>query len=327
MTILTIARRKLLTTAFAAAAALTFGTTEAAAAEAPARIAALPAIDAALLYAAEADGLYAKEGLNVEIVPFKSALELTAAMRAGKIAGHYTNLMTTITQRVNGIDAKVIATTWHTCANNRAFGLAVSPKAADRITSLEVLKAQKGVTTAKSSGTITDRMLDVMIADAKVGPEVFKDVEVAQIPIRLQMLLAGKVETALLPEPLVTVVEKKGGRVIWDDAGLNEALAVVALRKEKLDTKTVTGFRKAVAAAARLIEADPGKYRAVMVKKRLIPAPVAAGYKMVRFSLFGTADGLPPLPTESDVKRVGAWMLDHKMVKSVPSHKDIVWTP
>ena len=166
-----------------------------------------------------------------------------------------------------------------------------------------------------------------MKMEEKLSPGAVKNVEIRQIPIRLQMLLAGKVETALLPEPLVTVVEKKGGRVIWDDAGLNEALAVVALRKEKLDTKTVTGFRKAVAEAARLIEADPGKYRAVMVKKRLIPAPVAAGYKMVRFSLFGTADGLPPLPTESDVKRVGAWMLDHKMVKSVPSYEDIVWTP
>lgn len=36
-----------------------------------------------------------------------------------------------------------------------------------------------------------------MIADAKVGPEVFKDVEVAQIPIRLQMLNVGRLETAL----------------------------------------------------------------------------------------------------------------------------------
>ena len=200
----------------------------------------------------------------------------------------------------------------------------VSPKAADRIQSLSDLK---GTGTAMSAATIIDYLLDRMKMEEKLPAGAVKNVEIRQIPIRLQMLLAGKVETALLPEPLVTVVEKKGGRVIWDDAGLNEALAVVALRKEKLDTKTVTGFRKAVAEAARLIEADPGKYRAVMVKKRLIPAPVASGYKMVRFSLFGTADGLPPLPTESDVKRVGAWMLDHKMVKSVPSYEDIVWTP
>ena len=282
------------------------------------RIGVLPAADSIVLEAAADEGLFKKEGLDVVTVPFRSALEVGAAMRAGQLAGHFGDLMNVITQNATGAAQKVILTTTHTSAAQRAFGFVVSPKAADRIQSLSDLKG---------AATIFDYLLDRMKMEEKLPAGAVKNVEIRQIPIRLQMLLAGKVETALLPEPLVTVVEKKGGRVIWDDAGLNEALAVVALRKEKLDTRTVTGFRKAVAEAARLIEADPGKYRAVMVKKRLIPAPVAAGYKMVRFSLFGTADGLPPLPTESDVKRVGAWMLDHKMVKSVPSYADIVWTP
>ena len=288
------------------------------------RIGVLPAADSIVLEAAVDEGLFKKEGLDVVTVPFKSALEVGAAMRAGQLAGHFGDLMNVITQNATGAAQKVILTTTHTAASQRAFGFVVSPKAADRIQSISDLK---GTGTAMSAATIIDYLLDRMKREEKLPAGAVKNVEIRQIPIRLQMLLAGKVETALLPEPLVTVVEKKGGRVIWDDAGLNEALAVVALRKENLDTKTVTGFRKAVAEAARLIEADPEKYRAVMVKKRLIPAPVAAGYKMVRFSLFGTADGLPPLPTESDVKRVGAWMLDHKMVKSVPSYEDIVWTP
>lgn len=324
MTILTIARRKLLTTAFAAAAALTFGTTEAAVAEAPARIAALPAIDAALLYAAEADGLYAKEGLNVEIVPFKSALELTAAMRAGKIAGHYTNLMTTITQRVNGIDAKVIATTWHTSANNRAFGLAVSPKAADRITSLEVLKAQKGVTTAKSSGTITDRMLDVMIADAKVGPEVFKDVEVAQIPIRLQMLNVGRLETALFYEPLLTLIEQKGGRVVWDDRKLVKPLSMISVRAPYQTPHFVGAFRRALSEAAKRLDADPEKYRSLLVKKGLIPKGLEKTYRFPKFGGFETADGLPPLPSDADVKEAADWLLKKGLIKSAPDVKAVV---
>ena len=52
-----------------------------------ASIAALPAIDAILLYAAEADRLFKSEGLDVKIVPFMSALEMTAALRAKRIAG------------------------------------------------------------------------------------------------------------------------------------------------------------------------------------------------------------------------------------------------
>ena len=79
-----------------------------------------------------------------------------------------------------------------------------------------------------------------------------------------------------------------------------------------------------MAEAAKLIEADPEKFRAVMVKKSLLPKPVAADYKMVRFSIYGTPDGLPPLPTAEDVKRVGDWMIEKGMLKAVPDYASIV---
>ena len=47
-------------------------------------------------------------------------------------------------------------------------------------------------------------------------------------------------------------------------------------------------------------------------------------YKMVRFSMFGTADGLPPLPTAEEVRRVGEWMVQKKMIKAVPAYEDVV---
>ena len=75
----TISRRRLLTAAGSAAlltagAALTPKPVRAAAvASKTLRIAALPAIDALILYAAEADGIFKAEGLNIEILPFKPA--------------------------------------------------------------------------------------------------------------------------------------------------------------------------------------------------------------------------------------------------------------
>lgn len=46
---------------------------------------------------------------------------------------------------------------------------------------------------------------------------------------------------------------------------------------------------------------------------------------MVRFSLFGREDGLPPLPTAEDVKRVGQWMLQRGMIKKVPSYEEVIY--
>ena len=287
------------------------------------KIGVLPAADSIVLEVAADEGLFKKEGLDVQTVPFKSALEVGAAMRAGQLAGHFGDLMNVITQNATGAPQKVILTTTHTTPSQRAFGFVVSPKASKQIESVKDLKSTES---AMSAATIIDYLLDRMKTEEKLAQDAVKNVEIRQIPIRLQMLLAGKVETALLPEPLVTIVEKRGGRVIWDDTKLNEALAVVALRSDRADARTVAGFRRAVAEAARLIEADPEKYRAVMVEKKLIPAPIAADYKMVRFSLFGTKDGLPPLPTPEDVKRVGDWMIGHQMVKSAPRYEDVVWT-
>lgn len=287
------------------------------------RIGVLPAADSIVLHVAADESLFKAKGLDVEVVPFKSALELGAAMRAGRLDGHFGDLMNVFTQNERGVPQAVILTTTHTHQDQRAFGLVVSPKAAEEIKSLADLK---GTETAMSSATIIDYLLDRMTTVEKLPEGALKNLEVKQIPIRLQMLQTGKVATAMLPEPLVSVVEARGGRVIWDDRAINEALAVVALRQAKLKPETVTGFREAVAEAAKLIESEPDRFRAVMVKKGLLPAPVAKDYKMVRFSMFGTKDGLPPLPTASDVTRVGEWMVKKGMIKAVPAYENVVVT-
>lgn len=290
------------------------------------RIAALPAADAVVLYAAADEKLFEAQGLDVKVIPFKSALEVGAAMRANRLDGHFADLMNVFTQNATGIAQSVILTTTHTNPEQRAFGLCVSPAFAEKLPTLDALKAAKGVETAMSSSTIIDYLADRMKATAAIPEGALKNVEVKPIPIRLQMLLTGKAATALLPEPLVSVVESKGGKVIWDDRSLNEPLAVVSLKKALLDEKTVSGFRKAVAEAAKRIEADPEKYRAYMVKKGLLPAAAAPSYQMVRFSIYSSPDGLPPLPTAEDVERVGNWMVQKGMIKSAPAFADVVWT-
>lgn len=154
-----------------------------------------------------------------------------------------------------------------------------------------------------------------------------KRVEVRQIPIRLQLLLAGKMETALLPEPLCSLVESKGGRALWDDRTLAEPLAVVAFRKAAVTPQTAAAFRAALADAAKAIESDPEKFRALMVKKSLLTKAAASAYKMPTYAHFGTADGLPPLPSAADVKRTADWMIGKGMIKAIPKLEEVVFVP
>ena len=308
------------------AAALCCGFGAAAAAEAEAlRIGTLPASDAVLLYAAESEGCFARAGLEVKLVPFRSAVELGAAMRAGELDGHYGDLMNVLLQYAGGIPQAVAVTATRAHAGTRNFALLASPKAAERVKRFDDLRKGAPVETAMSSATIIDYLLTRMEETENLPAERLRKTEIKQIPIRLQLLLAGKMDTALLPEPLASVVEAKGGRALWDDSKLAEPLAVVAFRKSAVTEAVVAAFRSAVSDAARRIESDPVKFRRLMVEKRLLPAAGAERYVMPKWSVFGTKDGLAPLPSEAEIERVGAWMLGKGMVKVLPPARDVLF--
>lgn len=93
------------------------------------RIGVLPAADSIVIHVATDESLFKAKGLDVEVIPFKSALELGAAMRAGRLDGHFGDLMNVFTQNERGVPQSVILTTTHTHKDQRAFGLVVSPKA------------------------------------------------------------------------------------------------------------------------------------------------------------------------------------------------------
>ena len=71
---------------------------------APLKLGVLPAADTIVLHVAADEGLFAKQGLEVELVPFQSALELGAAMRAGALSGQFGSALHALTQ-----DASVAA--------------------------------------------------------------------------------------------------------------------------------------------------------------------------------------------------------------------------
>ena len=91
------------------AALLAAGTMVSAAVDAePLRIGVLPAADAIVIHAAADEKLFKARGLDVEVIPFKSALELGAAMRAGRLDGHFGDLMNVFTQNERGVPQAVI---------------------------------------------------------------------------------------------------------------------------------------------------------------------------------------------------------------------------
>ncbi|MFR4552973.1 MAG: ABC transporter substrate-binding protein [Sutterella wadsworthensis] len=192
------------------------------------KIGVLPAADSVLLYAAESEGFFESRGLRIQLLPFKSAIEIGAAMRAGELAGHYGDLINVFTQNAAGAPQAVAATVTYANPAERNFALVTRP--GSNLTSLEDIKTHPGTDTAMSASTIIDYLLDRMEATTGLPPSAMKRVEVRQIPIRLQLLLAGKMETALLPEPSAAWWNRRAAEHL-DDRTLAEPLAVVAFAR------------------------------------------------------------------------------------------------
>ncbi len=62
------------------------------------RLGVLPAADSLVLNVAHDEGLFEAEGLDVDLIPFQSALELGAAMRAGELDGHFGDIINVLMQ-------------------------------------------------------------------------------------------------------------------------------------------------------------------------------------------------------------------------------------
>lgn len=285
------------------------------------KLGALPAADSLILYAAKEDGVFAAHGLDVEVVPFQSALELGAALRAGSLNGLFGDIVNVLMQNENGVPLMVVATTSHSSPEARFFGLAVSPRS-----KVQTLEELKGKTCAIGRATIVELVLDTLLELEGAAGSIEKR-DIRQIPVRLQMLLAGQMESALLPEPLLSLVEGQGARVLLDDRKLDMPLAVIALRKpdggvDAAFTDRTKRFRAALAEEAARINADPEKYKAMMQKFRLLSPQAAPHYTMLRF-----VGGTPLiLPSEQDLQKRAAWMKAGRLLKKdLPAHSDIIF--
>ena len=137
------------------------------------------------------------------------------------------------------------------------------------------------------------------------------------------MLLAGQVPAALLPEPLVTLAEIKGGKVIMDDRGLNTTLTVLALDRDlvQLNKMLQTNFLGAYGEAIKRINLDPGRYKDLLIKRTRFPEPAKGKYQVPRFPAVS-------LPDVKDVEAAQNWLMDKKMLKApIPYDRVVIKAP
>ena len=274
----------------------------------------MPVVDVLPLLVGQEKGLFEKQGIDLELISFQSALERDAALQAGRLDGYFGDILNTILLVQSGEQLKIIATAFHTHPRSRMFGIAIAPGAA-----ISDPAGLKGKDVAISSATVIEYLLDQLLATRNMNPRDVTKQEIKKIPIRLQMLLSGQVTAALLPEPLLTLAEAHGARVVLDDRELNTALTVLAvnLKNRPAVSALIPGFLKAYDAAVDLINANPSAFKELLITKTQFPMAVKDRYPVPVFPARA-------LPAEADVQAVQEWLLKNGLIKTAISYPDMV---
>jgi len=277
----------------------------------------LPIIDNLPFWVAQQKGYFAAEGLNVQLVPFPSAVERDSAFTAGRIDAAVGDLLATAELNNAGTPVKAVSLVLGAQPGESRFAVLSAPKSAIR------KPAQlKNVAIAISPNSIIAYVTDRLLEDQGLSKNEITTASIPNMPIRLQALLNGTIQAATLPDPLATLAQIKGAHIVADTQTDNVAQTVLMVRLDTINhnlpalQKLMTAYTRAV----RDIQANPAGYNDLLVKQARVPAEVLSSSVHplpIHFSL-------PQMPPRADVTAVLQWMQRSKLLSRTLTYDDMV---
>ncbi|MCS7247770.1 MAG: MetQ/NlpA family ABC transporter substrate-binding protein [Anaerolineales bacterium] len=279
------------------------------------RIAILPVVDSLPMVVAQREGLFAKYGVQVELIPVASAAERDQVITAGQADGMINDLISTLLYNKEGIQVQVVRLARVATPTSAQYHLVVS--AASGIDEVSQLK---GVPIGISQGTIIEYITDRLLEREGFRAQEIQKIAVPKIPDRLALLSSGELKAATLPDPFSYLAVQQGGRFLLQDSKYPEyGHSTYAFRKAVIDRKpqAVRAFLAAIEEAVARIALSPDQYVGVLVEEKLIPAPLEGSYQVPPFPPKG-------IPDEWLWNDVLAWATAKGIVATAVSYADSV---
>ena len=283
------------------------------------RIGVLPTEDSLPLWVAEKNGYFGKEGISkVEIVEFQSAQERDAAFASGAIDGFMGDIIAAANLTAAGKPNTIATVMLGADKTQGRFGIAAS-----RAASVTVLGQLADVPVGTSSATIQEYVLDELMSEAGVPTSSVKVTNIPKVPVRYQLLMAGKIKAAALPEPFLSLASQGGAKIVGDDtqARVNLSQTVLVFSNAFLNKEggraTVAGVLRAWDSAVKEISMSSDPYRDLFVEKVKLPKELVTMYRVNTYPTH-------QLPAKADVDPVLAWMKAKGYLKANVTYEQLV---
>ena len=275
---------------------------------APLRVGILPDADSLPLMLARDHGFFEREGVAVELILFSNPQERDAAIQAGRLDGAISDLLAAAFLNAAGYDFKVASLT------SGRYGIISSPQSG--ITTLSELRGKR---IGLSVNTIIQYTVDAQLEAAGISMNEYEAVAVPRMPLRLEMVLGGQIESASLPEPLLTAAVVQGAVLLstTDTTGIEAGILLFSKRALDNRLEDVKAFYRAYYNAASAINANPDAYRNYLVEQAGFPSAIRDAYQFVYYRT-------PRLPDSAQILRVIRWLRNRNLLNTDISPQDMV---
>jgi len=249
------------------------------------RVAALPIAETGALWAAMDEGIFAKYGIEVEVVPAQGGAQAIPALLSGDIQFAIGQPFGPFRADLQDLGVAIIGNYASAQPTGRDVNAVVS-LADSGITSPADLAGKR--VSVNSLGAAGDVTIMKAVEDAGGDPSTIEFVEVAFPDVQAQ-LEAGNIDAGWAPDPFMSQVEAAGGNIVVFPyqatiPGLELLTNITTQELIDSDPELVADFSAAMDEALDWAAGDEEAVRAAIVENMGIPEEAAAGITLPVFT-------------------------------------------
>ncbi len=268
----------------------------------------MPDVESIPFVIAEKNGYFTKAGVNVKIEHFTSAKDRDSALQSGKLDGVITDVLAVAFANEGGIDLKMIA---------RSEGNILLMAGKD--SGIKTINDLKGRSVGLSTNTIMEYTVDQMLVSAGMQASDINKIAIPPLPTRLEMLQGGKIDAAILPEPLAGLAIKGGAVTLSTTDELKNKAGAIAftgkcLKENPNEIKAIVAAYNQ--AADDLQKQPPENYIDYIIQEQGFPPAIKDSLTLPKYQHASA-------PDTKIVANVVEWMLDKQLIKNSFAYKDL----
>jgi NitT/TauT family transport system substrate-binding protein len=271
----------------------------------------MPAVDSIPLLIAQDQGFFADEGIDVELRMFRNQLYRETALQTNEIDGSISDLINAVYNWRNRTGVQVGSIT------DGHFALVTA--ADSGLTSIAEWNRRDSLEVGLLENSIIYYVAERMLEAAGGKTETIELVTTLQVPTRMEMVVAGQIEAALLPEPVTRIAAARGSNILLDSSVLEQTPGVLVFteraRGEK--SKEIRALYRAYNRAVEAINADPDSFRSTIVRLGEFPPTVEKSMVVPTYERARR-------PTAAELLDVTDWMVEKGLIESSPDYSAVV---